>query len=226
MLARYWKICPLFQQLYLHPQLKVPEGARKNYEKISHSTLGYWLWHHYLSEYEELLPSSSLSPRKLKRVMEMWMPMTTGHHGRPLTVLMNWIIFCLKTKLPHEIFSLKSRYCFRSSRSPHSGMMTRALNFKTTFPVYLCNRRTRRLDGIVNAVFPRVAQAMDIKDYWQKALVQAQNALTVFPPKAQTAPFTGINTLFPLLSTRHRYSKRCWIWISASPGHSYLFWRM
>ncbi len=40
---------------------------------------------------------------------------------------------------------------------------------------------------------------MDIKDYWQKALVQAQNALTVFPPKAQTAPFTGINTLFPFI---------------------------
>ncbi|WP_117046671.1 CRISPR-associated endonuclease Cas3'', partial [Klebsiella pneumoniae] len=62
------KFARSFQQLYLHPQLKVPEGARKNYEKISHSTLGYWLWHHYLSEYEELLPSSSLSPRKLKRV--------------------------------------------------------------------------------------------------------------------------------------------------------------
>ncbi len=40
---------------------------------------------------------------------------------------------------------------------------------------------------------------MDIKDCWQKALVQAQNALTVFPPKAQTAPFTGINTLFPFI---------------------------
>lgn len=40
---------------------------------------------------------------------------------------------------------------------------------------------------------------MDIEDYWQKALVQAQNALTVFPPKAETAPFTGINTLFPFI---------------------------
>ncbi len=44
------KFARSFQQLYLHPQLKVPEGARKNYEKISHSTLGYWLWNHYLSE--------------------------------------------------------------------------------------------------------------------------------------------------------------------------------
>ena len=48
---------------------------------------------------------------------------------------------------------------------------------------------------------------MDIKGYWQKTLIQAQNALTVFPPlKAKVAPFNGINTLFPLLRTRHRYS--------------------
>ena len=72
-----------FQQLYEHPELKVPEGSRKNYDKIAHSTLGYWLWNHYLSECQELLPLSSLSPRKLKRVMDMWMPMTTGHHGQP-----------------------------------------------------------------------------------------------------------------------------------------------
>lgn len=40
---------------------------------------------------------------------------------------------------------------------------------------------------------------MDIKGYWQKTLVQAQNALTVFPLKAKVAPFTGINTLFPFI---------------------------
>ncbi|EAA1561083.1 hypothetical protein DMC29_11035 [Shigella flexneri] len=53
--------------------------------------------------------------------------------------------------------------------------------------------------GSSTRFFPRVAQAMDIEDYWQKALVQAQNALTVFPPQAETAPFTGINTLFPFI---------------------------
>ncbi len=40
---------------------------------------------------------------------------------------------------------------------------------------------------------------MDIKGYWQKTLIQAQNALTVFPLKAKVAPFNGINTLFPFI---------------------------
>ncbi|MGC0623667.1 CRISPR-associated helicase Cas3', partial [Escherichia coli] len=152
------KFARSFQQLYLHPQLKVPESSGKNYEKISHSTLGYWLWHHYLSECEELLPSSSLSPRKLKRVIDMWMPITTGHHGRPPDRMDELDNFLPEDKAAARDFLLA-----------------------------------------IKALFPRVAQAMDIKDYWQKALVQAQNALTVFPPKAQTAPFTGINTLFPFI---------------------------
>ncbi len=40
---------------------------------------------------------------------------------------------------------------------------------------------------------------MDIKGYWQENLIQAQNALTVFPLKAKSAPFNGINTLFPFI---------------------------
>ncbi|MCV5785364.1 hypothetical protein OFN20_31245, partial [Escherichia coli] len=47
--------------------------------------------------------------------------------------------------------------------------------------------------------FPRVAHPMHIKGYWQKTLIQAQNALTVFPLKAKVAPFNGINTLFPFI---------------------------
>lgn len=43
------------------PELKIQEGARKNYEKISHSTLGYWLWNHYLSECQSYFLHLALS---------------------------------------------------------------------------------------------------------------------------------------------------------------------
>ncbi len=194
------KFARSFQQLYLHPQLKVPEGARKNYEKISHSTLGYWLWHHYLSEYEELLPSSSLSPRKLKRVMEMWMPMTTGHHGRPPDRIDELDNFLPEDKAAARDFLLEIKVLFPLIEIPafwddDEGIeLLKQLSWYISATVVLAD-----WTGSSTRFFPRVAQAMDIKDYWQKALVQAQNALTVFPPKAQTAPFTGINTLFPFI---------------------------
>lgn len=41
------------------------------------------LWNSWLSECPELFPPSLLSVRKSKRVMALWMPVTTGHHGRP-----------------------------------------------------------------------------------------------------------------------------------------------
>lgn len=67
---------------------------------------------------------------------------------------------------------------------------------------------------------------MDIKGYWQKTLVQAQNALTVFPLKAKVAPFTGINTLFPFIENPTPLQQKVLDLISASRGHSYLFWKM
>ena len=56
-----------FQQLYTHDNLCVPEDSRKTYEKISHASLGYWLWNFHFSDCPELFPNSSLSIRKLKR---------------------------------------------------------------------------------------------------------------------------------------------------------------
>lgn len=194
------KFARSFQQLYLHPQLKVPEGARKNYEKISHSTLGYWLWHHYLSECEELLPASSLSTRKLKRVIAMWMPMTTGHHGRPPDRIDELDNFLPEDKAAARDFLLEIKPLFPQLEIPafwddDEGVeLIKQLSWYISATVVLAD-----WTGSSTRFFPRVAQTMDIEDYWQKALVQAQNALTVFPPKAETAPFTGINTLFPFI---------------------------
>ncbi|STE89043.1 CRISPR-associated helicase Cas3 [Escherichia coli] len=50
------KFARSFQQLYLHPDLKVPEGSRKNYEKISSFNAGLLVVASLLSECEELLP--------------------------------------------------------------------------------------------------------------------------------------------------------------------------
>ena len=194
------KFARSFQQLYLHPQLKVPEGARKNNEKISHSTLGYWLWNHYLIECDELLPSSSLSPRKLKRVIAMWMPMSTGHHGRPPDRIDELDNFLPEDKVAARDFLLEIKSLFPLIEIPtfwdddEDVELIKQLSWYISATVVLAD-----WTGSSTRFFPRVAHPMDIKDYWQKALVQAQNALTVFPPKAETAPFTGINTLFPFI---------------------------
>ncbi|ELO4848213.1 type I-E CRISPR-associated protein Cas6/Cse3/CasE [Escherichia coli] len=194
------KFARSFQQLYLPPELKIQEGARKNYEKISHSTLGYWLWNHYLSECQELLPSSSLSPRKLRRVIEMWMPVTTGHHGRPPDRMDELDNFLPEDKAAARDFLLEIKPLFPLIEIPafwddDEGIeLIKHLSWYISATVVLAD-----WTGSSTRFFPRVAHPMDIKGYWQKTLVQAQNALTVFPLKAKVAPFNGINTLFPFI---------------------------
>ncbi|EFK1666144.1 CRISPR-associated endonuclease Cas3'', partial [Escherichia coli] len=194
------KFARSFQQLYLPPELKIQEGARKNYEKISHSTLGYWLWNHYLSECQELLPSSSLSPRKLRRVIEMWMPVTTGHHGQPPDRMDELDNFLPEDKAAARDFLLEIKPLFPLIEIPafwddDEGIeLIKHLSWYISATVVLAD-----WTGSSTRFFPRVAHPMDIKGYWQKTLIQAQNALTVFPLKAKVAPFNGINTLFPFI---------------------------
>ncbi|ELN8589349.1 CRISPR-associated helicase Cas3' [Escherichia coli] len=194
------KFARSFQQLYLPPELKIQESARKNYEKISHSTLGYWLWNHYLSECQELLPSSSLSPRKLRRVIEMWMPVTTGHHGRPPDRMDELDNFLPEDKAAARDFLLEIKPLFPLIEIPafwddDEGIeLIKHLSWYISATVVLAD-----WTGSSTRFFPRVAHPMDIKGYWQKTLIQAQNALTVFPLKAKVAPFNGINTLFPFI---------------------------
>lgn len=194
------KFARSFQQLYLPPELKIQEGARKNYEKISHSTLCYWLWNHYLSECQELLPSSSLSPRKLRRVIEMWMPVTTGHHGRPPDRMDELDNFLPEDKAAARDFLLEIKPLFPLIEIPafwddDEGIeLIKHLSWYISATVVLAD-----WTGSSTRFFPRVAHPMDIKGYWQKTLIQAQNALTVFPLKAKVAPFNGINTLFPFI---------------------------
>lgn len=167
------KFARSFQQLYRHPQLKVPEGARKNYEKISHSILGYGLWHH-LSECQELLPSSSHSPRKLTRVIAMWMPITTGHHGRPPDRIDELDNFLPEDKAAARDFLLEIKPLFPRIEIPafwddDEGVeLIKHLSWYLSAIVVLAD-----WTGSSTRFFPRVAQAMDIEDYWQKILAQA-----------------------------------------------------
>ncbi|MCU8652470.1 HD domain-containing protein, partial [Escherichia coli] len=139
--------------------------------------------HHYLRGCEELLPSSSLSPRKLKRVIDMWMPVTTGHHGRPPDRIDELDNFLPEDKAAARDFLIAIKPLFPLIEIPafwdeDEGVeLIKQLSWYISATVVLAD-----WTGSSTRFFPRVAQTMDIEDYWQKTLVQAQNALTVFPP--------------------------------------------
>ncbi|MTH45349.1 CRISPR-associated helicase Cas3' [Intestinirhabdus alba] len=194
------KFARSFQRLYTNDRLQVPPGGRQHYENVPHTTLGYWLWNTWLSECPELLPASSLSPRKLKRVIAMWMPLTTGHHGRPPQGVRELDNFLPADKEAARDFLLGIKPLFPLVEIPASwdeddGIeLFQRLSWPVSAAVVLAD-----WTGSATRFFPRVADAMPLKTYWQRARAQAEKAVALFPPPAAVAPFSGIEALFPFI---------------------------
>lgn len=194
------KFADSFQQLYHHDDFLTAEREAHTYEKIPHATLGFWLWNHYLSECPELFPSSLLSARKLKRAIALWMPLTTGHHGRPPVAVQTLNNFCQEDKEAARDFLLLIKPLFPLVEIPQywdddDGIETfNHLSWFISAAVVLAD-----WTGSSTQYFPRVAKRMPVEDYWRRALRNAQKAIAVFPPSPSVADFIGIKGLFPFI---------------------------
>ncbi|VTP17592.1 CRISPR-associated endonuclease/helicase Cas3 [Phytobacter ursingii] len=195
------KFAHSFQQLYIHNDLNVRDEYINNYEAVPHATLGYWLWNHYLSECPELFPVSSLSARKLKRAIALWMPLTTGHHGRPPSSVTELKNFRQQDKEAARDFLARIKPLFPLIEVPEfwdddDGIaLFKQLSWFISAAIVLAD-----WVGSSTQYFPRIARSMDVDEYWQQhALVKAKLAVSVFPSSSNVAPFSGITTLFPFI---------------------------
>lgn len=195
------KFAHSFQQLYRHEELNAQDEYIKHYEAIPHATLGYWLWNAFLSECSELFPESSLSARKLKRAIALWMPLTTGHHGRPPSSVTELKNFRQQDKEAARDFLIRVKSLFPLIEVPDfwdddDGIaLFKHLSWFISAAIVLA-------DWVGSSIryFPRIAKPMGVEEYWQQhALVKAKVAITVFPPSSGVAPFSGIKALFPFI---------------------------
>lgn len=194
------KFAHSFQQLYCHQDLPSTNETARYYEKITHSTLGYWLWNNYLSECSELFPSSTLSNRKLKRTIALWIPLTTGHHGRPPDVTQEINNFRQQDKEAARDFLLAIKPLFPLVEIPEHWdddegiVLINHLSWFISAAVVLAD-----WTGSSTRYFPRMAEKMPVDLYWQQAVIKAKDAVSVFPLSADIAAFSGITTLFPFI---------------------------
>ncbi|VUS87386.1 CRISPR-associated helicase Cas3' [Klebsiella spallanzanii] len=195
------KFAHSFQQLYIHNDLNSQDECIKNYEAIPHATLGYWLWNNYLNECPDLFPVSSLSERKLRRVIALWMPLTTGHHGRPPSSMTDLKNFRQQDKEAARDFLARIKSLFPLIEIPEfwdddDGIeLIKKLSWFISAIIVLAD-----WIGSSTQYFPRIARSMDVDEYWQQhALVKAKLAVSVLPSSSNVAPFSGITTLFPFI---------------------------
>lgn len=196
------KFADSFQQLYRHDNLSSTNETLRIYEKVPHASLGFWLWNHYLNEFPELLPPSSLPPRKLVRALALWMPLTTGHHGQPPATTRELNNFRQQDKDAAHDFLLAIKPLFPRVEIPafwdeDDGIeLFNQLSWFISASIVLAD-----WTGSSTRFFPRLAEKMPVEQYWQRALNKAKGAVSVFPPVPAVADFPGIRSLFPFIQT-------------------------
>lgn len=194
------KFASSFQKLYSHNELNAVSDLAKNYENIAHTKMGQWLWNHYLSDCPELFPESSLTPRKLKRAIALWIPVTTGHHGRPPDPIQEINNFRQQDKEAAHNFLLNIKSLFPRIVIPEFWDSDEGIE-KFNHLSWLISAVIVLADwtGSTTRFFPRIASVMPVNQYWQQALHKASNAISAFPPVAEVTPFAGIASLFPFI---------------------------
>jgi CRISPR-associated endonuclease/helicase Cas3 len=194
------KFADSFQQLYRNGNLSVANNHLREYEKIPHTSLGFWLWNHYLNEFPELLPPSALPPRKLKRAVALWMPLATGHHGRPPVPLQDLNNFRLQDKDAARDFLLAIRPLFPLIEVPACWDDDEGIELFNHFSWFISAVVVLAdWTGSSTRFFPRQAAEMPVDQYWQQASRQARIAMSFFPPTPIVAEFSGITSLFPFI---------------------------
>jgi len=158
----------------------------------------------------------------------MWMPLTTGHHGRPPESLQEVNNFHQQDKETARDFLLAIKPLFPLVAIPEYWDDDDGIERVNHLSWFLSAAAVLAdWTGSSTRYFPRIAEQMPVTQYWELAKNKAKEAVSVFPPSADIAPFSGITTLFPLIfSIPRRYNKRRWNWMLTVTALSYLFWKM
>ncbi|MBW7983475.1 CRISPR-associated helicase Cas3' [Enterobacillus tribolii] len=197
-----------FQAQYTHnsPDLvRVPAGIVYT---LRHDSLGYWLWREQLSQRWlegdcAILPAcDDADCERFLDTMDVWMQVSTGHHGVPpekgndagILAFSAQDIEAARAYLIAigELFSFSAwpvawkdkawRKQLKCQSWQLAGMMTLA-----------------DWMGSDQARFPFVAKKMPLRAYWQQALATAEALVSSLPPVSCVSDYTGYQALFPFI---------------------------
>lgn len=193
------KFSRAFQQQYHAEGLVAPHPAVRYGGR--HDALGLWLWEEHLSYQLQTLLHSDRGQEALYRLLNRWMLLTFGHHGRPVSNT-----GCASAFLPED---KEAALLFLQEMS--------ALFPRITLPVEWGDKAWRKrfsalswqLSALVvladwtgsnTHYFPYCSEAMPLGAYWQRAREQADRAISGLPVPAEIAPFVSIQHLFPFIA--------------------------
>lgn len=174
-------------------------------QPFRHDVLGYALWREIFEEPERLekvLPRSGLSTGRKAGILDIWISITTGHHGVPPKLKENLNNFTSQNKKDVfqyleevlKIFPLAEiPVCFKQKDVRHR---TKCYSWVISGLVVLCD-----WIGSNEEYFQWVDEKIPLRTYWGRALTEAERALAALPPSPKVSVFQNIQSLFPYIRT-------------------------
>lgn len=174
-------------------------------QNFRHDVLGYAFWREIFEEPEKLekvLPKSELGTGRKAGILDIWISVTTGHHGVPPKLKENLNNFTSQNKKDAfqyleealKLFPLAEiPVCFKQKEVRHR---TKYYSWVISGLVVLCD-----WIGSNEKFFQWVDEEFPLKVYWEKALSEAERALAILPPSPKVSEFQNIRSLFPYIHT-------------------------
>lgn len=190
----------------LSPDL-VKENKRMSNNSERHDSLGFCLWRDVLqTALTEQLHFPGIEAKEVRiwfKYFEPWMEIVTGHHGIPPKRK-------LKERLSNffqredeqaalcyvqEVFKLLLKnFDFRPLLDKQLKKRLQAVSWQLAGIAVLAD-----WTGSNQRYFNYVSKPLDLADYWQIALENAEQAISILPKPLKTTPFTDIQNLFPFI---------------------------
>lgn len=198
-----------FQKLVPHPNTPLVAPVARIIEKPPrHDSMGFWLWNDKLLErwrdkHQPLFPAAASGERaRFVSVLDTWMKMTTGHHGKPPDTGAK---SCILAFTDADIDAAASFLCDLNE-----------LFALTPLPDAWCSKAWRGafkqhswlLAGVITLAdwlgsnerdFPWVHTPMPLAEYWQLACQRAEQALSKLAPVGVQRDYRGHQALFPFI---------------------------
>jgi CRISPR-associated endonuclease/helicase Cas3 len=193
-----------FQQLFKHnnPML-VAADPTKQYT-TRHDSLGFWLWNEFLRNKTEILLDNH--NRDITLFFDIWLPIMTGHHGKPPLISANGNSSFNKQdkQASLEYINAINQLFIIDNKLNHypSYFFDKTIRNRLKQTSWLIAALTVISDwlGSNKQFFPFCSNAMPLTQYWQNhAIIQAEKAVASLPKSSPIAPFTSIKTLFPFI---------------------------
>ncbi len=190
-----------------------------------HDSLGFYLWQKLIEGWcsgsNDLLPAIPREQRtRLKSALDIWISVSTGHHGIPPDTLTSKCSLAFDdtdiAAAGHYLEELSRLFPFTLPQEWQRKAGKKQLRLDSWFFAALMTLADWM--GSDETQFPLLSEPMPLDQYWPIACENAQRAIQRIPPLSQHSPYSGHQTLFPFIHNLTPLQQRATTLDITAPG--------